>query len=98
MIGAGHALRQMTKSWLEKRAEKAEARGEAQVSAKMADIRGRIKAQPAGSRYQIELESYMDRMLAAKIKGEPFDEPLPAYPEVHEEKAHQRQAPQAHTR
>ena len=98
MIGAGHALRQMTKNWLEKRAKRAEARGEAQVSAKMADIRGRIKAQPAGSRYQIELESYMDRMLAAKIKGEPFDEPMPDYPEVHEEKAHQRQAPQAHTR
>ena len=98
MIGAGHALHQMTKNWIEKRAEKAEARGEARASAKIADIRGRIKAQPAGSRYQIELESYMDRILAAKIKGDPFDETMPAYPEVHEEKAHQRQAPQAHTR
>ena len=81
MIGAGHALHEMTKSWLEKRAKRAEARGEARVSAKMTDIRGRIKAQPAGSRYRIELESYMDRMLEAKIKGEPFDEPLPDYPE-----------------
>ena len=78
MIGAGHAIHEMTKSWLEKRAESAEARGEARVSAKMADIRGRIKAEPDGSEYRIELESYMDRMLEANIKGEPFDEPMPS--------------------
>ena len=37
-----------------------------------------IEAEPDVSEYRCELESYLERMRAANLKGEPFDEPMPS--------------------
>ena len=80
MIGAGRALHEMTKTWIDKRTQravdKALAKGRAKGRAE-ADVRERIAAEPEGSEYRGKLERYLEKKREAHSNGEPFDEPLP---------------------
>ena len=83
MIGAGHAIHEMTKSWLEKKEERAVVRGIARIKAQafvtfdVQHLLVGISGATPGSSYRIELELYLDRMLTALSNGEKFDEPMP---------------------
>ena len=47
------------------------------VTHEVVRVLARIYEATPGSSYRVELEGYLDRMLAAFSNGEKFDEPMP---------------------